>query len=776
MKKLSFFKHDPFLSRALLLNLIAAAIGFGVFIIPGGGIFSVAGDFNVQQIPFAMYANDAIKSGNVVWDWSLDLGSNFIGGMMFYVLGNPSFWLSLIFPSDWFIYIVGWIYVLKYAFAGLTAYLWIRRFVKNPENAVIASVMYAFSGFMHEDLLFYHFHDVAALFPLLMLTFDGLMEERRHGPFIFAVTLNVLVNYFFFPGEVIFLVAYYILRYVMHDGKDAWKKLPFILAEGVMGCMIGGVLLLPAALFVLQNPRVKFDYVGSNSLVYGAERYLFILKSMIFPGEVMSDQSAVINHNFSSCAAYIPMAGMVLVIAFLFMRQSRGHWLTRMYRFCLIVGVVPILNAAFSMFAGLYHRWYYMPVLLFSLTGALVLEQNELESRIWESLTPCEHAIQKGMILWSIITGGFIAFLAFVPWSSSDRSKIYRADLFIAWSCVSIAGTIFTWFILTQVKKHRKRLFAAGVFLFAAGTLITTIHLYHVANGEDAVHLHDRLVTSAGLPDPGPEYRYTNTDNPETLTHGYQTSANFCSTVSGSIFRFYTSLGLKRDVKSPKAPAGMMNLISARYTYETVEKGEGILVDKVKGKYRTYYVYKDEAVPPIGFTYDTYMTATEFTETAEAVRAIVMLKTLVIPDDMEDTVSEVLRHYNAAKDGSATEEYINSISVSHLEESSRDVERTTSSYASTITADSDKYAFFSIPDDSGWEASVNGEKADIVDINGFMAVRIRKGDNRIVFTYKVPGLTGGIVMTVLGFVLAGLYILLMKSRKQAGAVSRKGRE
>ena len=761
--------------RAFLLNLIAAAIGFGIFVIANGGPFAVAGDFNVQQIPFAMHANDAIKSGNVVWDWSLDLGSNFIGGMMFYVLGNPSFWLSLLFPSDSFIYIVAWIYVLKYAFAGLTSYLWLRRHIRNSSFAVTASMLYAFSGFMHEDLLFYHFHDVVALFPLLLLTFELLVEENRRGPFIFAVTLNLLVNYFFFPGEVLFLAVYFILRYVYEGGRSEWKKLPVILIEGILGCMIGAVLLMPAAIFVMQNPRVKFDYVGSNSLVFGAERYLFILKSMIFPGEVMSDQSAVINHNFSSCAAYLPMVGMVPVIAFLSMKNKKGHWVRRMLLWCLIMAVVPILNAVFSLFAGLYHRWYYMPVLLFSLCTAIVLEQIEADSDIWHSMTPAEGAVQKGMIIWSLITGAFIAFLAFVPWSSSDKSKIYRADLFIAWSAVSVAGTIFTWIILTQLKKRKREILTAGIFIFSTATLIATIKLYNIANVEDAVHLQDRLVTSANLPDPGPMYRYTNTDNPETLTHGYSTTANFCSTVSGSIFRFYTSLGLKRDVKSPKPPAGLHNLVSARYTYETSQKDEGVLIGKAKGKYRTYYVYKNESVPPIGFTYDTYMTASEFAETPEANRAVIMLKTLVIPDEAEEEVSKSLRRYNAADDGSAAEEYITSISASHLAECSTDVVRTTSSYSSTITADSDKYAFFSIPNDSGWSAEVDGVKSEILDINGFMAVKIHKGENRIEFRYTVPGLRWGRILSVLGILLTAGYLLFMRRRRTGKGVAHKSR-
>ena len=190
--------------QAFLFNLAAGVLSFVWTIIEQGGLFSLAGDFNSQQITFAMAANDAVKAGNIIWDWSLDLGSNFIGGQMFYVVGNPSFWLSLLFPSRYFMYVVGWIYILKYAVAGLTSYACMRRYVRDQQMAVIGSMLYAFCGFMGEDLLFYHFHDVVALFPLLVLTLDGMMLEKKKGPFIFAVCINALVNYFFFIGEVAF--------------------------------------------------------------------------------------------------------------------------------------------------------------------------------------------------------------------------------------------------------------------------------------------------------------------------------------------------------------------------------------------------------------------------------------------------------------------------------------------------------------------------------------------------------------------------------------------
>ena len=320
---------------AFLFNLAAGLVSFLWTIIAEGGLFSLAGDFNSQQITFAMAANEAIKSGNVIWDWSLDLGSNFIGGMSFYILGNPSFWVSLLFPAKYFMYVVGWLYLLKYAFAGLFSYYYLERLVKHKETAVIGSMLYAFSGYTNEALLFYHFHDVVVWFPLLLITFDDLVKKGKRGPFIFAVCINAVVNYFFFVGEVLFVIAYYGLKYLVPAFKKYIRRLPRIIIESVTGVMIGAVLLLPSFIFTIQNPRVENDYTGSNSLVFSGERYLYILKGLIFPGEMMSHQSAVIKNNFSSCCAYLPVVGMVLVIAFFMLHKK--HWLNRMLKFCLLM-------------------------------------------------------------------------------------------------------------------------------------------------------------------------------------------------------------------------------------------------------------------------------------------------------------------------------------------------------------------------------------------------------------------------------------------------------
>lgn len=213
--------HFPrrWLLLAFVLNFAIAAAALLPYMIRDGGLLLVAADFDAEQLSYNMLCNNAIKSGEVLWNWRIDIGSDFVSSFSFYTLGSPFFWLSFLFPASAFPYLVGWIYVLKYAVAGLTSFAYFRRSA-SEKSALLGSVLYAFSGFSCINVVFYHFHDVIALFPLLMLGLDKRMQEGKKAPFLFAVTINALVNYYFFIGEVFFLVFYYITRYLF-GGEDA---------------------------------------------------------------------------------------------------------------------------------------------------------------------------------------------------------------------------------------------------------------------------------------------------------------------------------------------------------------------------------------------------------------------------------------------------------------------------------------------------------------------------------------------------------------------------
>ena len=155
-----------------------AAAAFLPYVIYDKGYFFFYGDFNVQQIPFYQLAHQAVREGNIWWSWKTDLGANFIGSYSFYLLFSPFFWLTLPFPTSFVPHLMAPLLVLKSACAAVTAYWYLRRFVRDQEWAVFCSLLYAFSGFSVYNIFFNHFHEAIVFFPLLLVGLEKAMTEN----------------------------------------------------------------------------------------------------------------------------------------------------------------------------------------------------------------------------------------------------------------------------------------------------------------------------------------------------------------------------------------------------------------------------------------------------------------------------------------------------------------------------------------------------------------------------------------------------------------------
>ena len=92
--------------------------------------------------------------------------------------------------------------MFKYAAAGAAAYMYLRTMTgESGWSEVIGAVAYAFSGFQATNILFYIFHDAVALFPLMLIGIERLMNGKSSLFFAFSVFINCLTNYYFFVGE-----------------------------------------------------------------------------------------------------------------------------------------------------------------------------------------------------------------------------------------------------------------------------------------------------------------------------------------------------------------------------------------------------------------------------------------------------------------------------------------------------------------------------------------------------------------------------------------------
>lgn len=741
-------------TKVFLLCILAACVTIGPFIVRGHGILTIVNDFNYQQLPFYMISNAAIKSGDVFWSWYNDLGSDFIGGYSFYTLGSPFFWLSLLFPVSSVPYLMGPLLILKYGVAGLTSYAYMQRFLKNKNYAVIGALFYAFSGFQTGNLMFNHFHDVVALFPLLLIGLEEIVESKKFGYFALAVGLNALVNFFFFIGEVFFIALYFCMRWLVPNFKRNVRFLFKCLFEGVLGVGLASLLFIPSILFTLNNPRTGRFMYGVVALFHDPNRYLALLKAVLLPADIMPDPVTTYATGYSSCFAYLPLVGISLVLVYLF--KYKRDWLPRMLKACILIACVPILN---SIFYGLnesyYARWFYMPILLFSLASALVMEKRK------------ELSIRRGM-LW---TGGLLVLLVlvscFYPWAREIKRAAVHSKLFGVYALAALGGLAITGFLLTR-KFSDKRVYSLMlVFVLLSAVSLGMVNIYKQQQlkweSQNPAAITNTVVKNGlnlYLPDAQENYRVSLDLDYYNFAMINQTPSinSFTSTVSGSVYEFYNALGEPRNVISKPTGEVVRALLSVKYDVTSNKLESRKLVASYYDGTRTTYVYERFDFIPLGFTYDYYLEEDRFLKLPASIRSEALLKAIVLSEEQIALGVAGLKSLPEEELGRTTVEDWKEDIAQRKKEASLAFHRYSTGFDATLFASSDKFAFFSVPYDSSWSASVNGKKVPIMNSAGMMVIPVKEGKNEIKFTYSSIGLKWGIRISLFSLLVLIAYM------------------
>ena len=734
--------QDKFLYICMGLCLCMALISFLPYIWIGNGAFTLMTDFNAQQIPFTIAANDAIKNGQFGWLWNADLGTNLIGAFSFYNLGSPFFWCSLLFPSETFPYVVGWLFILKYVVAGAFSYLYIKRFVTERQWAVLGAVLYAFSGFQCVNLMFYHFHDVVAFFPLLLLGVEKLVVDQKKGYFALCVFLNCIINYFFFCGEVLFLVLYFVFRFGIN--KRIIREIIICCIEGIMGIGMAGVLFIPSLIFIVDNPKASSGMWEKGQIFYSLDRYLEIVKGILFPGEPMYQQALIATEDFTSTSAYLPGLGITLAVALIL----KGHsWIKNLMIASLVISVIPIANRMFYGFSQDYRRWWYMPVLIMALASAIVLDKRK------------NYRLTLASIVSSIIVIIYAAVLGYLNRRGMTEIYSVRTCLVALILVLSCNGMIL---VSQRAKRWNRKMIWGMVVLVATATTGWSIYQYRIPS--DSTHdLLTKWESDRKLENYDINYRY-DTDNSGAYIGGVHPLRTYNTTITGSIFEMHNSLGLSRTpaVVLLDVP-GVAQLLGGKYylTDEIVEDGEAI--DTIAYGDDVKYVMEQDACP-IGFTYDNYILKSEFQQLDKNFRGCAALKGLVIEDNLQDEVSHTLDKMDVLD-----------IDENSLRTMDQDVNRNAQNIveiyemnAEGFKAESvqtkNTYAFFSVPYESGWTVYVNGQQHKIIKVHGMMAIFLERGNNQIEFRYKIPGANTGFMISIISFAIWLVYVSVLKKK------------
>ena len=770
--------------QAVGLCALTAAIFFLPFYLLDGGFFHYAGDFNSQQISFYRYMNGFVKGAGYpdstfagaprnTFSWATDLGSGVMNAYSFYLYGSPFFWLSVLLPQSWLPYMMVPLLVLKFGVAGGGAYLYLKRYVKNWDYAVLGACLYALSGFAVYNVFFNHFVDVVALFPYLLWALDEAIYEDRHGLFAFWVAVNLLNNYFFFVGQVIFLCIYFVCKLTAKDFRLTGRKFGHLLWESVLGVAMGCLLLFPAVLSLLQNPRTIDLSSGWGFLTYAkVQQYLAILLSWILPPDspyltsVWSE--GVIK--WTSMTAYLPLCSLAGAIAY--WRSRKADSKKRIVAVCAVCALVPVLNSAFyALNSSYYARWYYMPTLILAAMTVNALEDPDIDL----------DAPARG-IGWIMLA---TLVFAVVP-VRDDTTETWSFGVlknpgqFFAVLGFGLLGLMLYRVLCSKWRQDSRfaQRMTAAVLVFACAFTMVHIGIGKFGQWHTDSDLVEQDTNALLLKNDLPEgdYRIDTYKIHDNIGMWLDKSClqYFGSTAAPSILSFYPGLGVKRDVRSEPEITNyaLRGLLSVEYLITTPEKRESFEDEADEGwtylaDVDGYTLYHNDNYVPMGFTYDYYVTEATYETSIKTLRSNLLMRALVLTDEdvaqygkyltelSEDMLNDL--HYDSYTQDCA-DRRAHSCSVFQMNNAG---------FHAEITLDKANLVFFSVPYDDGFTAYVNGEKTDILRVDeGLMAVLCQPGASSIDFVYQAAGLSASRVVTAVAIPVWVVYVAYFVRRKR----------
>lgn len=767
-----------------------SAAAFLPFLITGGGRFIFYGDYDAQQIPFYYHVHSAIRQGSLGWDFTTDLGTDIFGSYTFYLLGSPFFWLTLPFPDSALPYLMPWLICLKTAVAALTAYALLREFTPNRNACFLGGLLYAFSGFQLYNLMFNHFHDPIAFFPLLLLCSDKFMRDKKRGYFAVAAAVCAVTNYFFFAAMAVFTVIWFAVNVFAERYKFTVKVFLLYAFEAVLGVIIAAVILLPSAAALTGNSRASNLLSPGNALIYKDKFiYLYILKGFFtfpdLPLESMFNVSEDLD--CASAACLLPFVSASGVIAYLTDKRrkectAKNAWRKDVPAITLALSVIfmliPCLNAAFTLFnAQYYARWFFAPVLVMCIMTAVAAADDI--ARFKKTSLPC-------IIAAAAFTVGAAVYIRIS--GNGDLTAALISGV-IPLGCL---GLMHTCLSDSSLPDNSAKL--PGIIKRTAlcCTLFTALVIAQGKMTVDRMTQRDYVKTAL---DSRPGVEALKSENDEffrvdmcenyfnrNLMWGLGSCSSFISTVNGSIADVQEALGFPRLVNSaiPYDYAAYRSLTSVKYYFDMpMYDDEGrrepfpILGNNVEafeyaGEISGMDVYENTCFIPMGFTYDYYISPDELQNVnARICRCNALLEAVALTSEQQERHSDILTHYDISSSEYGYDR-LSEIAAAKRENACGDFYTDNKGFGAVFESDGDKLVFFSVPYDEGWSASINGEPALIEKVSyGFMALRCKSGTSEIRFDYTSKPLAIGSKVSLGGLAVLAVYMIICKKQQHS---------
>ena len=622
MKRFAQSKAFPYIAAFGLPFFICVIICIGNGVYPFGDNCILHIDMYHQYCPFfTEFLNKLQSGGSLQYSWNLGLGSDFVS-LYAYYLASPLNFLILLCPKSHVIEFMTLLIILKISASGLTFFLYIRhhyklvgkdgRMHKNQViPAIVFSTAYALSGFVAAYSWGIMWMDCIALFPLIMIGLERLVQEKKAGLYYITLALCIFCNYYISIMICIFLVfAFVLLFFSQKKGKGG-----AVLRFGWYSLLAGAssaILLLPEIAVLSVSGSAEGGFPKT------AEFYFNILAELGRGAAVTSVYTG--NDHWPNLYA----GAFSLFLVWIYVLNRRISWKEKVPRIAMLAFF--LVSFAENQLDYIWHGMHF--------PQALPGRQSFLYSFVLLSMGFAAVRKRKGTKIWHIAVAAIVSMMLLLlsGWYG-DETVTEPVSLVITALFICVYAVTF---VLTKITGKKKRLAFAqfAVFVAVAELAInmaatgfgTTSRVAYTEKQTDYENLlktakEDNEETGSGF------YRVEDTErktkNDDSL-YGYASATIFSSLMNLDVSHLFQSLfmeGGKNFYCYNGATPLSSSLFSVKYMLSDSALEESPYRTLIGGS-GSSFLYRNNYSLPLGFVMDEQAIANWTSSTADRMASL----------------------------------------------------------------------------------------------------------------------------------------------------------
>ena len=404
-----YLDHTLYVYSVGLTTLVIVAMWLFNQLGPFGGYNMMLIDGIHQYVPFFSEWYEKIRHGSgLLYTWNVGMGGNFLS-LFSYYLSSPMNLLILLFDKEHIVDGISLVLSLKFILTSFCmAYFLKHKKGEKPHELVLAALTlaYTFSAFVIGYNWCLMWMDVIMVFPLVLLGFERLMDNRDYRMYTLALFYTLYCNYYMGFIVCLFLVFWFFLYEHQNIRNFFVHGIRFAVAS-LTGAAMAAVLLVPAY-YGIMNTSSGNSMALPESNWYG--NVLNILQKLLIAIEPVTNQTFDGGANLY-CGIF------VLVGALMFVFSGRVKLWTR-FRYILMLAflTVSMNNELLNYIWHAFHNQYGIPNRFsFCFIMMLILMADS-------ALTGMEHSGQsvgargRALVLFLIgivLCGGVVALFYF---------------------------------------------------------------------------------------------------------------------------------------------------------------------------------------------------------------------------------------------------------------------------------------------------------------------------------------------------------------------------